>query len=78
MSIFSTMTLSDWLALIGVALLIGAAFWLINDSRKKGAALGGKMCGGCPHYCQMERNCDGTPKSKSTVSEKEEESSYQA
>lgn len=43
---------------IGVVLIAAVAglWWLARDSRKKGAKLVGKMCGGCP----CSRNSDGT------------------
>ena len=43
-------TLAEWIIMILVFSLIGAAYWLINDSRKRGMKVGGKACGGCPHY----------------------------
>lgn len=62
MQLPTNITLVEWIIMIVVLALIGAAFWLINDSRKRGMPVGGKACGGCPHYCQINRNCDGTPK----------------
>ena len=67
-------TLAEWIIMILVLSLIGAAYWLINDSRKRGMKVGGKACGGCPHYCQFNRNCDGTPRDVSDLpSEQEDE-----
>ncbi|MDD7026202.1 MAG: hypothetical protein PUI46_03805 [Lachnospiraceae bacterium] len=71
MNLLSTMTTTDWFILILVVIIIGAAFWLVNDTRKRGANVGGKLCGGCPHYCQMNRNCDGTPKEQNTASDEQ-------
>ncbi|MBQ3104380.1 MAG: hypothetical protein IJC59_00785 [Lachnospiraceae bacterium] len=62
MNVFAAMTLTDWIVMILVFALIGGAWWLIDDSRKKGMEVGGKFCGGCPHYCRMGKNCDGTDK----------------
>lgn len=59
--------------MIAVLALIGGAYWLIEDSRKKGAKAGGKLCGGCPHYCRMGRNCDGTPKEQAGATENAKE-----
>ncbi len=71
LSIMSVMSITDWILLIVVAAIIGGAFWVVNDTRKRGANVGGKLCGGCPHYCQMNRNCDGTPKEPAAVSDKQ-------
>ena len=71
MNLLSTMTTTDWFILILVVIIIGAAFWLVNDTRKRGANVGGKLCGGCPHYCQMSRNWDGTPKEQNTASDEQ-------
>ena len=71
MNLLSTMTTTDWFILILVVIIIGAAFWLVNDTRKRGANVGGKLCGGCPHYCQMNRNCDGTPKEQNAASDEQ-------
>lgn len=48
--------------IIGVAVVaaVGALYWLINDSRRKGVRVCGKACGGCPHPCHT----DGTPKTE--------------
>lgn len=45
---------------IGIVLVAAVAglWWLVRDSRKKGATFCGRMCGGCPH----PRNSDGTPR----------------
>lgn len=45
---------------IGIVLIAAVAslWWLVRDSRKKGAKFCGKMCGGCPHPCHS----DGTPR----------------
>lgn len=67
------MTPVDWAVMIAVLALIGGAYWLIEDSRKKGAKAGGKLCGGCPHYCRMGRNCDGTPKEQAGATENAKE-----
>lgn len=58
------MTLLEWIIMIAVFAVIGGAYWVIDDSRRRGMRVGGKMCGGCPHYCQTNRNCDGTPKNE--------------
>ena len=73
MNLIANMTATDWLLLLLVIVIIGAAYWLVNDSRKKGAAVGGKLCGGCPHYCQMNRNCDGTVKESSPAAGSDEQ-----
>lgn len=62
MQLPTNISLVEWIIMIVVLVLIGAAYWLIDDSRKRGMHVGGKACGGCPHYCQINRNCDGTPK----------------
>ena len=62
MALFADMTLMVWGIMVLVFGAIGAAYWLIDDSRRRGMPVGGKACGGCPHYCQIGRNCDGTPK----------------
>lgn len=62
MEFLSDITLMEWVIMIVVIAIIGAAYWLIDDSRKRGMPVGGKACGGCPHYCQINRNCDGTPR----------------
>lgn len=62
MEYLANMSAMEWIILIAVFAIIGAAYWLIEDSRKRGMDVGGKACGGCPHYCQMNRNCDGSPK----------------
>lgn len=62
MGFLADITLVEWGIMILVLGIIGAAYWLINDSRRRGMDIGGKACGGCPHYCQIGRNCDGTVK----------------
>lgn len=52
------MTLVEGLILLGVIVLIGVAYAIIEDSRKKGMPVCGKSCGGCPHPCHS----DGTPR----------------
>ncbi len=62
MGFLADMTVAEWVILIVVLAVIGGAYWLIDDSRRRGMHIGGKACGGCPHYCQIGHNCDGTPK----------------
>lgn len=64
MGFLASMTLLEWIIMIVVFAVIGGAYWVIDDSRRRGMRVGGKMCGGCPHYCQTNRNCDGTPKNE--------------
>ena len=49
---------------VGIVLIAAVAllYWVVNDSQKKGAEWGGKLCGGCPRYCQQGRTCKGEPK----------------
>ncbi len=72
MEFISNITLVEWIIMIVVFAVIGAAYWLIDDSRKRGMIVGGKACGGCPHYCQINRNCDGTPKTPVDAGTEEE------
>ena len=69
MEFISSITLVEWIIMFVVFTVIGAAYWLIEDSRKRGMPVGGKACGGCPHYCQINRNCDGTPRSQGSTPE---------
>lgn len=71
MGFLADMTGMDWIIMIAVFAFIGGAYWLVDDSRRRGMQVGGKMCGGCPHYCRMDRNCDGTPKTKAETGEPE-------
>ena len=73
MEFITNMSLVEWIIMFVVFAVIGAAYWLIDDSRKRGMLVGGKACGGCPHYCQMNRNCDGTPKSSPDAGKEMEE-----
>ena len=52
------MTLPDIIIMAVVFVIIGVAYYLIQDARKKGVPMCGKACGGCPHPCHS----DGTPK----------------
>lgn len=72
MDFLADMTGVEWIIMIAVFAFIGGAYWLVDDSRRRGMQVGGKMCGGCPHYCRMDRNCDGTPKTKVETGEPEE------
>jgi hypothetical protein len=52
------MGISEIIISIIVIAIIGVAYYLINDSRKKGIHVCSKGCSGCPHPCHS----DGTPK----------------
>lgn len=64
MEIFLSLSLVEWIILIAIFAACGGACWLNHDSRKRGLVTGGRACGGCPHYCQLNRNCDGSPKAE--------------
>lgn len=49
MGFLADITLMEWAIMIAVFGIIGAAYWLIDDSRRRGMHIGGKACGGCPH-----------------------------
>lgn len=77
MGFLAGITLVEWIIMIAVFAVIGGAYWLIDDSRRRGMRVGGKMCGGCPHYCQTNRNCDGTPKAAADTDEAAAEEAVQ-
>ena len=67
------MTPVDWAVMIAVLALIGGAYWLLAAVMKEGVWRGLKLGGGCPHYCRMGRNCDGTPKEQAGATENAKE-----
>ena len=44
-------------------IFIGGSFYLVNDSRKRGMHIGGKMCGGCPNV-ELDKDKKGTKENK--------------
>lgn len=67
MEIFLSLSLVEWIVLIAIFAACGGACWLNYDSLKRGLPTGGCACGGCPHYCQLNRNCDGSLKAEQNV-----------